>query len=87
MLHTTYFLNTDAAAAMSNCEHVMEGPHQHACSPTNIWTKRSTSHNFQDGDMTGTVNHFSILLGHTKLKVILPFVLRISTYYLQTLVA
>ena len=75
MLHTaTYFLNTNAAAAMSNCEHVMEGPHQHACSPTNIWTKRSTSHNFQDGDMTDTVNHFFILLlGHIKLKV-LPFV-------------
>ena len=33
---------------MSNCEHVMEGPHQHACSPTNIWTKRSTSHHRVD---------------------------------------
>ena len=36
----TFFVFSNA---MSNCEHVMEGPHQHACSPTNIWTKRSTN--------------------------------------------
>ena len=24
--------------------YTVERPHQHACSPTNIWTKRSTSH-------------------------------------------
>ena len=39
--------------AMSNCEHVMEGPHQHAPSPTNIWTKRSSSHH-----VAPTTNNF-----------------------------